>query len=74
MGIVWELDGKSSPPYPFKKDKKHPLGACWCHPIGAHQVLYLKVFFEGTSYLDRCFPSMELFFLTDCGRGQGEKI
>jgi hypothetical protein len=35
MGTFWELDGKSSPPPPFQKDKKHPLGACLHHPIGS---------------------------------------
>jgi hypothetical protein len=44
MGTFWELDGKSSP-YPLQKDKKHPLGACWCHPIGTPHKLYPKVFF-----------------------------
>jgi hypothetical protein len=34
MGTFWELDGKSSP-HLFKKDKKHPLGACLHHPIGS---------------------------------------
>jgi hypothetical protein len=58
MGIVWELDGKSSP-HPFKKKKKHPLGACLCHPIGsplqkirsigAPHMLYPNVFILGTT-------------------------
>jgi hypothetical protein len=45
MGIVWELDGNSTTPHPFKI-KKHPGGACWHHPIGSPYMLYPKVLFR----------------------------
>jgi hypothetical protein len=28
------------------KNKKHPLGVCWCHPIATPHMLYCKVFFS----------------------------
>jgi hypothetical protein len=54
MSYWWdqeELDGNSGnlmriqPPTP-SKNKKHPLRACWCHPIGSPHMLYPKVLFK----------------------------
>ncbi len=46
------------PPTP-SKNKKHPLTACWCHPIGSPHMLYPKVLKKnlriGAAHVWNCF-------------------
>jgi hypothetical protein len=57
MGTVWELHGNQAPSPPL-----HPLGGCWCHPIGAPHMLYPTVFFEGTKLLGWVLPMYGIVF------------
>ncbi len=68
------LGGMFVPPncLTLSKNKKHPLGACWCHPIGAPHMLNPKVFFLGQA--TRIDVSHRKCFLTNCLEGKERKL